>query len=672
MNRAVKWFLILAGGLVVLCIVALLVAPMFIDVQKYRPMIEEKVTEATGRPFTLGGDLDLSLFPWAGIALSDLHLGNPPGFEKKDFLSVDSFEVRVKLLPLVSRDLQVKKFILEGAQVNLERNKEGRTNWEDLGGAPAGGAKPAEPSEGPTPGEGPGLPLKNLAVGDFSVSGALLYVDHRSGQRREISDLSLTLQDVSFDKPIGIAFTAAMDGKPLELKGLIGPLGQDPMKGTLPVDMNLKALGLLDIALKGTVSDPAAAPRFDFSVKAAPFSPRDLAAQLGTPLPVETSDQETLTHAALTMSVAGGTDEVSISKGVLELDQSKLAFTAKARDFSKPDVFFDMELDRIELDRYLPPPSKKEPSQKDEGKASGEKPAPPDYEPLRRLVLDGTFRARELKAKGMTVNDILVKVAAKGGVLRVDPLSANLYEGSISSNARVDVRGSSPKSAVDVTINDIQAGPLVKDLAAKDIIEGHVRGDISISTTGDQPEAIKKSLNGKGSLMFRDGAIVGVDIPGMVRNVKTAFGVEQQAQDRPKTDFSELNAPFTITSGLIKTPGTELKSPLLRVVASGTADLVSEQLDLRIEPKVVGTLVGQGDTRERTGIQVPVLVTGTFDSPKFRPDLKGIIEKGLKDGVPDAEGLKEMIKPGAKEGAKDQVEEVKDKVKGVLKGFGIK
>jgi len=61
----------------------LLVIPMFIDVQSYKPEIEKEVTKATGRPFKIGGDLRLSLFPWAGLAFSDLHLGNPPVIKKR-------------------------------------------------------------------------------------------------------------------------------------------------------------------------------------------------------------------------------------------------------------------------------------------------------------------------------------------------------------------------------------------------------------------------------------------------------------------------------------------------------------------------------------------------------------------------------------------------------------
>jgi AsmA protein len=93
-------------------------------------------------------------------------------------------------------------------------------------------------------------------------------------------------------------------------------------------------------------------------------------------------------------------------------------------------------------------------------------------------------------------------------------------------------------------------------------------------------------------------------------------------------------------------------------------------LDFRVDPKFVATLKGQEDTKERAGISVPVLVSGTFTSPKFRPDLKGIFDKSLKEGFPKPSALKEMIKgESAKEGEEKPLEELEEKVKGLIKGL---
>jgi AsmA protein len=173
---------------------------------------------------------------------------------------------------------------------------------------------------------------------------------------------------------------------------------------------------------------------------------------------------------------------------------------------------------------------------------------------------------------------------------------------------------------------------LVKDLTAKDLIEGVGKIDAVIGMAGAGPDTIKRSLNGKGEFLFRDGAIKGIDLAGMVRNVKATFDLAK-AGERPRTDFSEFVIPFTITHGIVTTTQAVLTSPLVRLLAAGKANLVDQTLDFRVEPKFVATLKGQGDTKERKGIAVPVLVRGTFSSPTFQPDLKGLIEKGLREGL---------------------------------------
>jgi AsmA protein len=213
----------------------------------------------------------------------------------------------------------------------------------------------------------------------------------------------------------------------------------------------------------------------------------------------------------------------------------------------------------------------------------------------------------------------------------------------VASKGVLDVRGATPKSDVELKANGVQVGPFLRDALKNDLLEGTMQADVALRMAGDEPEGIKRTLNGKGELLLTDGAIKGFDLAGMVRNVGAAFGLAEKSTERPKTDFSELRVPFTITNGLANTPETSMMSPLLRVRAAGKADLVKETLDMRVEPKFVGTLKGQGDTMERSGVMVPVLVSGTFSAPTFRPDLKGMIKMGLKEELPKPADLKKVL-----------------------------
>jgi len=243
-------------------------------------------------------------------------------------------------------------------------------------------------------------------------------------------------------------------------------------------------------------------------------------------------------------------------------------------------------------------------------------------------------------------------------------MDLNLYDGSVASKLVLNVQKNTPQTKVTLDAKDIQVGPLMKDALQKELIEGTLKAKLEIAMTGETPDMIKQTLTGQGELLFNDGAIIGYDLAGMVRNIKGKFGVGEQVKEKPRTDFAELKIPFTAKNGLINTVGTSMTSPLVRVIAKGNINLVKELLDLRIEPKFVATLKGQGDSKQRSGLMVPVLITGTFTSPKIRPDLAGMVGG---QGLPSAEGLKQAL--GSKEDQKAKVETVKEDAKKQLKSL---
>ena len=252
-----------------------------------------------------------------------------------------------------------------------------------------------------------------------------------------------------------------------------------------------------------------------------------------------------------------------------------------------------------------------------------------------------------------------MQIKAKDGIFNLDPLKLAMYQGNVSGQGNFNVQTHTPKSSVNLNVENIQAGPLLKDVLEKDILEGVTNAQLKLNMSGEDAAMIKKTLNGTGQVRFNDGAIIGIDLAGMVRNVKAAFGFEQSPAQRPRTDFAELNAPFSIKNGLVHTPETRLQSPLIRVIAAGDANLVKETLDFRVEPKVVATIKGQGDAQQRSGLMVPVLVSGTFSEPQFTPDLAGVAKEQLQKKILEsAEGQKKLDK-----------EDLEETAKGTLKGI---
>ncbi len=662
MKSFLKWGAIIVGCLAVVIIAALLIIPQFVDVKKYKPVLENKVVEATGRSFSVGEDLKLSLFPWAGISFSDLQLGNTAGFAEKEFVKVKSFEVRVKLLPLISKEIQIKRFVVEEPQIVLVKNKNGRGNWEQ----PKQQQKEISTKK-PAPADSPagmgGIPISALTVGNFSIkNGSALWIDHTTNTRKEVRDISLILKDVSLDRPVQLELSAELDKKPLFLEGTVGPVGSGFEKGVVPLDLSLKALKLLALHLKGNLENPATTPGVDLDITVDPFSPRELVAALGQPFPVETADPKALSSLDLKAHVKADANRVSMSNGIMNLDQSRLSFAATAAQFSLPNLKFDLNLDKINLDRYMPPKSDQPSAAKTPAPAAGKK-KKTDYAPLRRLILDGLIKIGQLTISKASIQDVSLQIKAKNGIFNLDPMKLNMYQGNADGKALLNVTEDIPRSSVNLKVNNIQAEPLIKDVLEKDILQGSTNADINLTMSGDEPAQIKKTLNGQGYLKFNDGALLGFDLAAMVRNVGSAFGLAEKGGERPKTDFTELDIPYEIKNGAVNTPQSNLKSPFIRVIASGTADLVKETLDFRVEPKAVASIKGQGDTDQLKGIMVPVVVSGTFSSPTFRPDLSAAAKQQIETQILESKEAQKILE---KEEIKPFEKTAKDALKGIL------
>lgn len=661
-----------AGGLVVLLIGAVLLIPQIIDVEKYKPQIEAKISEITGRSFSLGSDFDVSVFPWVGVSFSNLELGNPEGFHGTEFVKVNSFEARVKVMPLLSKKLEIKKFVLDGPELHLIKKSDGSGNWSMGTGADNQTDITATPENKQTETKkSDGFVLSSLEVGEFAVTnGKILFEDTQQGTKKVIDGITLKLNDVTLERPIALFFEAQLDGKPIIMEGNIGPIGKDPGAGTIGMALAIKAFNEVALTLDGKIVEPASKQQFLVNLKVDPFSPKKLFNVFGMELPVETADSSTLSKVAVDIHLSGTPMAVELSKSLIHIDDTTITLQASIKEFDKPDTAFSVDIDSINIDRYLPS-KKKNGGQEVENPGSGQpsavepngvenkQPAAIDYGPLRRIVVDGSVTIGQLVASGAKVENVQLKITGKEGVFTLDPFTLDLYSGKIGILGNFNFQDIKPLGEVDFNAQSIQVGPLLQDAANKDILEGTMTAQAAITFSGDNGDDIKKDLNGTGKLRFNDGAIVGIDIAELGRSL--ASGVDyQKPKEKPRTDFAELHIPFVIVDGLFKTEKSNLRSPLLRLSASGTADLVSEKLDMKVQPKVVGTLKGQGDAESRSGLSLPLLVEGTFAKPEISADFSSLASE---------ETVKQVIENP--EAAKEKVKELEETGKGLLKSFGF-
>jgi len=132
---------------VIVLFVGAITALALVDFDRYKGVIEQQVTKATGRTFRIEGDSDLSVSLVPGIVLRDVSLANAPWGTESEMVRVSEAELKVAVLPLLSGHIEVRKLILIDPEIVLETDAQSRVNWA-MGGEPTEPEAPEAPESG--------------------------------------------------------------------------------------------------------------------------------------------------------------------------------------------------------------------------------------------------------------------------------------------------------------------------------------------------------------------------------------------------------------------------------------------------------------------------------------------------------------------------------------------
>jgi len=252
-----------------------------------------------------------------------------------------------------------------------------------------------------------------------------------------------------------------------------------------------------------------------------------------------------------------------------------------------------------------------------------------------------------------------LRVVLQDSKLTADLAEMQLYDGAGKGKLVVDGSSGKPAIAADFDLAKFQAEPFLNDLAKFDRILGTADGKLSVTASGASQRELISNLNGNGSMMFRDGAIRGINIAAVVRNVSTA-ALEQSFDDADKTDFAELSGTFTIDKGIVSNDDLSMIAPLVRMTGEGKVPLPQRSVDYLVKPKLVTSIEGQGAASDTAGVTVPIKVTGPWSDVSYRPDLESMLKEQVKDPSAvieqlqdgdGAKGLLEGLKPGGESGS---------------------
>jgi AsmA protein len=657
-----KWLIGIAG-FVVLVIAVLLVVPFLLPTETYKGQIIERVKSATGRDLALNGPISLSILPSFALTVSDVAFGNAPGASAKNMATFGKLQLQVQPIALLSGRLVIDSFVLVDPVIALEIDKQGRPNWQFATAttgpstAPSSPAAPAKPAPAPAAGAprsaSGGSPLDEVHLGDVRlVNGTVTYQDDRTGQKQQLEKINAKLALPDLASPMQMSGSADWNGKTVSVALDLAQPRQFLSGAKTAVTVKLTAPSL-KFDFKGTAAS-AAEFALDGDTALDISSLRELAAWTGGSLP-PTSGGLAMLKIGGKLAVAGS--RVKFTQAEIALDAIKakgdLAIDASGQ---KPVLNGKLDVDKLDLNPYLPPEQPASVAAKPAAAPGAPTPAPAtapaaapaaagggwsdqpiDVSGLKAVNADFALTVGGIIFKKITIGKSALTVQLKDSKLAADLTQMELYQGTGKGGVRLDGAAAVPAFEGNFDLAKVEAQPILRDVMDFDRLSGNANGNVAVTAHGRSQRELIGNLNGKGALSFLNGAVKGINIGALIRNPVGAI-VDPAAQKNEQTDFSELSGTFTITNGILKNSDLDLKSPLLRVAGAGTVDLPQRTVNYRIEPKLALTAEGQGGKSNAAGIEVPVVVEGPFDHLTYRPQLDAL----LKD--PKAlEGLKGLL-----------------------------
>ncbi|MGE8616027.1 MAG: AsmA family protein [Achromobacter veterisilvae] len=629
MTRSRKIAIGIVGGAALL-VAVLAVGIATFDWNRARPMINERVSAAIGRPFAINGDLDVqwqrqpeeggwrAWVPWPRVIANDISVGNAPWAKAPQFATLKRGEFSLAPLPLLRQRVVIRRIQLTEPAADLERLADGRANWEFT--LPETG----EPSPW---------------VLDINEIG---FDKGRVGLVDEILKADLTVQVDPLGKPVpfadvaGAAFadeegakTAPRDyvfgwtvagkykGLPIKGEGKVGGmLALQDDRQPFPVQADV-AIGGTRAAVAGTLTDPVNLGALDLRLKLSGASMAQLYPLTGVTLP-DTPPYSTDGHLVAKLRNPGGAvfDYKGFNGKVGNSDlHGDISFALGAPRPRLTGKLSSRQLRMADLGPLIGVPSGKVAgAETDKAKDAPAKPKGGKVLPTQAFRTD---RWRDMDAdvsldagrivhdSKLPLSDLSVHVVLQDGKLTLDPLRFGMAGGSIASTIRLDGSGASLTGRVELHARRLRLKQLFPTTAAMQKTLGELNGDLAVSGAGNSVAALLGTATGDVKMLVNDGVIsrslmeiAGLNVGNYV--VSKLFGDDEVKINCGAADLEMKNGVMTPRIFVFDT-----ENALISI--TGTADFKNEKVDMDITPDSKGFRI--------FSLRSPLYVRGTFGSP---------------------------------------------------------
>src|SRR5690554_3310420 len=704
--KVIRYALYAVIALIVLAVAAVAIAVVVINPNDYKPQIEAAVEKHTNLDLILEGDIGWSFIP-LGLELNDVEAT----LEGERLVALERLVAQINFWSLIAMAPRVNTFLLDGLDARLVVNEQGEGNWtrimpegEPAEAPEAAAAEPAETIEESGTGEMLDFNVENVEI----TNARIHYNDLGTGQSVTLEDFTVSASNITLGSefPLDIRFKVetaqpqfAVDGSisarvnanqvlnEFAVSGLKAifdmngePFGGKSVKaevaGSLQANLEEETASLNDFTaslanlklstnlnIRGFGDQPA----LDGRLEIASFSLKQLLSNMGQPA-IETEDPDVLKAIALSTNLGGQPGTVALSDLKITLDDTTFN-GGGSYNLTNGGLTFNLQGDKINADRYLPPASDEEEAAPQQTAEAGPEGDLLPLETIRDLLLDIDFGLGELIISNLTINEIKASTTAKDGLLQVDEFSGKLYYGSFGANATIDARTDTPKWRIRSDVTNVQTLPLLTDLAEVDMLSGGANLKVAVDTTGNRISDLRENTNGEISFNLAEGEFRQMNLTRMA-----CQGIALANQESLTTTDWGTTTPFNDMRGTLKIDGntlnnTDLVAALagMRLEGNGTVDLEQTDLDYELGLRIVGEIHRDEACRVTEYVEnvvIPVECRGnfsedpaglcSFDGSRFRDTIKDIAANAAR-----AKAQEEIDRAKAK--AEEKVDEARQK-----------
>jgi len=599
---------------------------------------------------------------------------------------IGSATLSLALLPLLAKRIEISQARLEGLELNLARNRSGANNWQDLGG----GGKPQ--AEAPADGGASAPANLDLGVGAIEIENArIVWNDAATGSRWELTDFGMTAEDFGIGERFPLRMEFGLKGADVAVKVATdmqatitlaensyrldelavtidgsgagwpgGPsqakLNFDSLAANLAdetLELNGLTLEFLGITMAGSLSGQKLMSNLALTgaVDIREFAPRAVLERFG--VNVQTADAAVLTRASAKANLLYNSNQAGLRDMQFKLDDSTLTGRVALEG---ERITYDLTVDDINVDRYLPPAAEKSDAPAEEGSLD-EVDLP--LEVMKTVDARGELKFGKTQFSGLTLTNVALPLTVQNGAARLTP-SAQLYGGRFNGDIRIAVQGDSANMSVDQTLDDVNLAALGQDLLGSQDITGTGDVKLKLATTGRNLGAMRRDLDGDVSFTVTKGSLEGIDLWFELRRARARLDGEtlpERGDAARRTTFSSLSATGVVDNAVLTNRDLNGTLDFMTVDGSGTVNLIDDKIAFDLVAKMVDGPVLQSDPAmvKYAGKTLPLKVTGTIDAPSVLPDFSAI--------------LKQQVTEEAEKKIEERTDEVKDRVRDRLRGL---